>query len=398
MPAETVVDSPVENRELPAATSVETGLTAGDTDADYAALQPGDVIVGENLVADSAADAASIPDTTIAPPPRQIAGSRIIAAPPPQESLFSNWLVWLAAGVLAVAGLFLAFGQKLRERFGSTPVGPSDVEARPQSVHGTPRVAAISVPEPTMSVEEIQPSYDAVDFDLSDDSPTEENLALDADLIDGTGFEESNDVDVNRDFGFASTTSLDMELPDLPEQPEDMPETDIIPPLQRTRDDLIIHSEVLPDDDEYDMSVIVDVTKMPNPEDVTERDLMAVPVDEIGEDPAGDTYTISDQLGIGDEIDGSGEIDLDPMGTELDDEFAATQALSDEIEKAAAELVSGSDDSGATSIEMQLTSLSELDLTSELEAQNDDYDDDMTARIDADDATVEMPKKDKNAG
>jgi hypothetical protein len=46
---------------------------------------------------------------------------------------------------------------------------------------------------------------------------------------------------------------------------------------------------------------------------------------------------------------------------------------------------------------MQLTNLSDLDLTSELEAQNDDYDHDVTARIEADDETVEMPAKDKNA-
>ena len=244
-----------------------------------------------------------------------------------------------------------------------------------------------------MSVEEIQPSYDAVDFDLSDDSPTEENLALDADLIEGTGFEESDDVDVNQDFGFASTTSLDVELSDLPDGLEDAPETDIIPPPERTRDDLVIDSEVLPDDEDYDISVIVDVTKMPNPDDVTERDLMAVPVDEDnGQTPISDTYTIND------EIDANDPVDFDPMGTMIDDELAATQALSEEIEKAAADLASSADSGGETSIEMQLTSLSELDLTSELEAQNDDYDDDITARIEADDETVEMPAKDKNAG
>ena len=301
--------------------------------------------------------------------------------------------MWLAVGLLTVFGAFVAFGQKLRERFGSTPIGAADTPARPLSTHGTPRVAAITVPESTMSVEEIRPSYDAVDFDLSDDSPTEENLALDADLIDGTGFEESDDVDVNQDFGFAATTALDMELPDLPGDPADAPETDIIPPPDRTRDDLVIDSEVLPDDEDYDMSVIVDATKMPNPNDVTERDLMAVPVDEDnGQTPIGNAYTINDA------IDVDNEVDFDPMGTEIDDELAATQALSEEIEKAAADIASRAESGGETSIEMQLTSLSDLDLTSELEAQNDDYDDDVTARFEADDETVEMPAKDKNAG
>jgi hypothetical protein len=150
------------------------------------------------------------------------------------------------------------------------------------------------------------------------------------------------------------------------------------------------------------MSVIVDVTKMPNPNDVTERDLMAVPVDDDnGQNLISDAYTINDEvdimedMGLDDEIEVA--VDDDPMGTRIDDELAATQALSEEIEKAAAELASSSDPSGETSIEMQLTNLSDLDLTSELEAQNDDYDNDVTSRLEANDETVEMPAKDKNA-
>jgi hypothetical protein len=167
-------------------------------------------------------------------------------------------------------------------------------------------------------------------------------------------------------------------------------------------DDMVIDSEVLPDDEDYDMSVIVDVTKMPNPNDVTERDLMAVPVDDDnGQNLISDAYTINDEVDIMEGMDLDDEIeaavDDDPMGTRIDDELAATQALSEEIEKAAAELASNSDPSGETSIEMQLTNLSDLDLTSELEAQNDDYDNDVTARLEADDETVEMPAKDKNA-
>jgi hypothetical protein len=407
-PVETVADSPAPTEADTVAEAVavteempEVSETASqESDAAFADLLPGDVVVDERPVVNESADAAAA--DPVAPPPRQIAGSRIIATPPSQESLFSNWLVWLTAGVLAVIGAWVAFGQRIRERFGSTPIGPGEVTARPQSEHGSLRVAAITVPEPTMSVEEIQPSYDAVDFDLSDDSPTEENLALDADLIDGTGFEDSGDVAVNEDFGFAATTSLDMELSDLPDEPEDTPQTDIIPPPERLSDDMVIDSEVLPDDEDYDMSVIVDVTKMPNPNDVTERDLMAVPVDDDnGQNLISDAYTINDEvhtmedMGLDDEIEVA--VDDDPMGTRIDDELAATQALSEEIEKAAAELASSSDPSGETSIEMQLTNLSDLDLTSELEAQNDDYDNDVTSRLEANDETVEMPAKDKNA-
>jgi hypothetical protein len=397
--AKSEVEASAETGDIP----VEPQSAARDGNAPYANLLPGDVVVDESLVASDAEDTATA-EAVVPPPPRQIAGSRIIATPPGQDSLLSNWLVWLAAGALSLIGAYVAFGERLRERFGSTPVGPIDAPARPQSEHGTPRVAAITVPESTMSVEEIQPAYDAVDFDLSDDSPTEENLALDADLIDGTGFEESGDVAVNEDFGFAATTSVDMELPDLPDEPEETPQTDIIPPPDRTRDDLVIDSEVLPEDEDYDMSVIVDVTKMPNPNDVTERDLMAVPVDDDnGQNLINGAYTINDEvdiiesLDLDDEIEAYDAIDDDPMGTQLDDELAATQALSEEIEKAAADLANNTDSSGETSIEMQLTNLSDLDLTSELEAQNDDYDHDVTARIEADDETVEMPAKDKNA-
>jgi hypothetical protein len=124
-----------------------------------------------------------------------------------------------------------------------------------------------------------------------------------------------------------------------------------------------------------------------------------VPVEQDnGQTPISDTYTINDEINLSDEIDFGDQVDFDPMGTEIDDDLAATQALSEEIEKAAADLADSAGSSGETSIEMQLTSLSELDLTSELEAQNDDYDDDITARIDPDDETVEMPAKDKNAG
>jgi hypothetical protein len=278
-------------------------------------------------------------------------------------------------------------------------------------------------------VQEIQPTYDNVDFDLSDDSPTEENLALDADLIDGTGFDDSDDVDVNDgpEFGFAATMDLDLELPEATPADEPAPETDIIPPPERPEEDLVVNSEVLPeeDEDDYDISMVVDATKMPDPAEVTERDLKAVPIEETGQTLINDDYTIVDEIG------------QDILEQDYQDEFSATQLLNAEIEKAASELadtlgeedptrVAGldeddptevatldedspteiasldeEDDNGSrivgaeddTSIEMQLTNLSELDLTATLEAQNDDGDDlDVTASIEADDKTVEMPR------
>jgi len=256
-----------------------------------------------------------------------------------------------------------------------------------------------------------------VDFDLSDDSPTEENLVLDANLIDGTGFDDSGDADLNQQFGFAATMDLDLELPDTAGIEDESPETDIIPPPERP-EDLVVSSEVLPDDDddEYDISMVVDATKMPDPAEVTERDLKAVPLDDTGQALVNDDYTIVDEIG---------QVILEK---DYEDEMSATQLLNAEIEKAASELAAtiGEDDPTAiagldeedptaiasldeepddnagrivgfeddTSIEMQLTNLSELDLTATLDAQNDEngHDLDVTASIEAEDKTVEMPR------
>jgi len=387
---EPVTDEIVETPVEPAAAPTESEQVSESQPA-YANLLPGDVVVDDNLVADSAANNATSPEPAIASPSaasdRPVRGMQIIAAPERAESSW-NWLIWLAAGAISVFGAFLILGPRLREKFGSTPVGASSPSTRPQSAQGTPRVAPITIDEGTISVEEIKPEYDNVDFDLSDDSPTEENLALDADLFEGTGLEQSADMDVNQDFGFAVTTELDMELPESSARENESPETDIIAPPERTRQEMVVDSEVLPDDSQYEMSVLMDVTKMPNPDDVTERDLKAVAVEDNGQTLIGDAYTINK------------EVDLEVLEKDYEDEYTATLALSKEIEEAAAELAStmdSVDESGdETSVEMQLTDIGDLDVTSSLEAQNDDLgDDDITAQIDADDKTVEMPAKDR---
>ena len=360
------------------------------------------MIVEERATADAAPVAPAAAPARVVNP---AAGTRIVGTPEPAGFSW-NWLIWAAVALISAFGAYLMFWPKLRERFGSRPVG-DDERVPPRAEH----VAPISVPESEMTVQEIKPTYDNVDFDLSDDSPTEENLALDADLVEGTGFDDSDDVDVNRDFGFAATMDLDMELPEFAAAEQDSaPETDIIPPPERP-EDLVVSSEVLPeeDEDEYDISMVVDATKMPDPAEVTERDLRAVPIDDTGQTLINDDYTIVDEIG------------QDILEKDYEDELSATQLLHAEIEQAASELaetigendptevasldedddvddnagrIVGSEDD--TSIEMQLTNLSELDLTATLEAQNDDDSDgddlDVTASIEADDETVEMPR------
>ena len=378
---------------------------AGETDysAAYADLVAGDVVIDEP----AAAEPAVAPARVVKPG----AGTRIVGSPEP-AGLSWDWLTWAAVALISAFGSYLMFWPKLRERFGSKPVG-ADERIPPRAEHAAP----ISVPESEMTVHEIKPTYDNVDFDLSDDSPTEENLVLDADLADGTGFDDSGDADLNQQFGFAATMDLDLELPETSGMEDASPETDIISPPERP-EDLVVSSEVLPEDDEdeYDISMVVDATKMPDPAEVTERDLRAVPLDDTGQTLFNDDYTIVDEIGQG------------ILEKDYEDEMSATQLLNAEIEKAVSELADtiGEDDPTAfasldeedptaiaglddepdddagrivgfeddTSIEMQLTNLSELDLTATLEAQNDDNGDDLdvTATIEAEDKTVEMPR------
>jgi hypothetical protein len=378
----------------------EPATTEADYSSAYADLVAGDVVVDEPAMTDTAPvePAAAAATARVVKPS---AGTRIVGSPEPAGFSW-NWLIWAAVALISAFGSYLMFWPKLRERFGSRPVGEGE-RVPPRTEH----VAPISVPESEMTVQEIKPTYDNVDFDLSDDSPTEENLALDADLVDGTGLDDSEDVDVNRDFGFAATMDLDMELPETPATQDSEPGTDIIPPPERP-EDLVVSSEVLPDeDDEYDISMIVDATKMPDPAEVTERDLMAVPIDDTGQTRINDDYTIVD------------EVAQDILEQDYEDELSATQLLHAEIEKAASELAEtiGEDDPTAvaslddedelddnagrivgseddTSIEMQLTNLSELDLTATLEAQNDDMDDalGLAADVETEDETIELPR------
>ena len=226
------------------------------------------------------------------------------------------------------------------------------------------------------------------------ESLTAENLTLDADLIIGTGLQQGTDVEVAQDFGFAASTALDLELPEeTPNVAEDS-QTDIIPPMFFETGS-ILESEVLASDtddvDEYDMSVIVDATKMPRLDEVTERDLEAIAVDIIDETQDSGSYTLTK------------DVDIEALEQDYEDEFTATQALNIDIEKAAAALVKNMDDgdSGDKS-DMSLASVTALDVPSNLPAKNDDIsdrgdkgsDDAVTVNMTSNDETAEMPARD----
>ena len=140
------------------------------------------------------------------------------------------------------------------------------------------------------------------------------------------------------------------------------------------------------DDADYDLSMIVDVTKQDVVEfDATEKDLQAVQV-ESDSKPASDDHTVNQN------------VEYKVLEQDYEDEFTATQALNLEIEKAAAQL--------ADRMDIDATGEMTAQLPKNAQAQNDDVNDlyvtgsteEITAEIQAtdDDVTVEMPA-DENA-
>ncbi len=347
----------------------DSEVTAGN-------LQPGDIILDAELEGPTTTSSSpNVPSAIITTnrSSNDAAGS-------------SSWLFWLAGSGIAVILGLLMFGRRLRGQSGTSPAAPlADQPPR--------RRFSDTLTTDTENVEAL-----GVDHDISDDSPTEENLLLDADLIIGTGLTQSSDSDISEDFGFAATTELDLELPFEPVA-RVSEETDMLPPLKRDVTS-ILDSEVLPEDedDDYDMSVIVDATKMPQPEDVTERDLRAVEV-AIDDTEVTENYTINK------------EVDFHVLEQDYEDELTATQALNQEIARAAAELTEHLEEDTADSLDDETTALplatvTELDVTAQMPAQNDeisDLDDTgineaVTVNIKGDDQTVEMPVEKGKAG
>lgn len=374
VPADTV---PAETAGVADAAPAEVADPAARPD-----LRPGDVMspagnpsyVGGNGEAAREAPRAETP-ASVRPsrPAPAAAADRAAAAEAPSR----GWLWWLAGAGLAVAAVLLALSSAVRNRFGSTPVAPAEMPQRRRTDSNARQ------PEPVTAA-----AVAAVDMDFGDDSPTGENLALDADLFAGTGLSEGSDADIGQDFGFAKTTALDMELPEeMSSGFYEVPETDIIPPLNIDPDS-ILESEVLPDeDDDYDMSVVIDATQMPQPEDVTERDLEALELDTVEEHQLEKDYTLSQ------------EVDFEILEQDYEDELTATQALNLEIARAAAELAETLDEdlSGDDTSSMSMASVTALDVTAQLPANDDDEASrtgELTASLTAVDKTVELPGAD----
>lgn len=299
-----------------------------------------------------------IPDTQLDAPvvtstSPNVATARVQTAPIEETS--TNWLLWFAGAGAALIAMMLVFGRRVRSRFASSPVGAIAPQERRQTDAGSRMLEEVSEMEVTIST---------VD-ELDDLEETQENLALDADLIIGSGLQDRSEIDVAQDFGFAAATELDLELPEeVSNQQEADAETDVIPPLNIEAHS-ILESEVLPDEtvdmavdaDEYDMSVIVDATKMPPTEDVTMLDLEAIPVEGGDETLVSGDYTVSS------------EVDYTVLEQDYEDDLSATQALNSEIARAAEEIA----ESMGKNNDITMASVAALDITAQLPANNDDF-------------------------
>ena len=364
-PAETPTQASFETAapDAPADTAA-TAAPVADTTTD---LMPGDLVPEAKSPGET--QTVAIPDTELAGPETTASSpnvpTAIISTGARSES--TSLLTWLIGAGLAIIVALLLFGRRARRQFGSTPVGPAAAE---------PVDRREKSPDPAEAFD---------DYDLDDNSPTDENLALDADLVIGLGLEKGVDVDVAQDFGFAATTELDLELPFEPEAPAAEKDTDIIPTMTRNVES-ILESEVLPGDDDYDMSVIMDATKMPRHDDVTERDLQAVEVKPGDETSVTDGFTISN------------EVDYHILEQDYEDELTATQALNQEIERAAAELARDLNESvdDEDTFTLPEASAEDLTATSEMPSRDEERTAEFEASYDPDDTnavTVNMSSK-----
>ncbi len=312
--------------EMPSGTAASTETrTSADAVTETNELRPGDILLGDDSPfvspiesdrTDTRVNAPTIviPDTSI--PVRSTDAQLPSAESRGTVSGSWSWLAWLGgAGVAVFLGLLL-LGRQIRQKFGSTPIGNAPAATSQRSRAEPERRAAVPA---------------AVDFTFDDVASDAPFISLDADLGLGTGLRRSTDIDVAEDFGFSARHDFAQEIDlEFPEAAADEPEqhtTDIIPP-HRIAEPSILESEIPPsdDDDEYDLSMILDATRQPIIDThMTAKDLKAVPVGAVDDDDEAE-YTLDR------------EVDYKILEQDYQEEFTTTQALNEEIARAAMEL------------------------------------------------------------
>lgn len=366
-------------------------------------LRPGDVVIGTDnpfvVPVGSNYGVIDIPDSELQGPQ--------VSQPVPSVAVTSSddggtsgawsWLLWLGGAGVALILALLIFGRQIRERFGSVAIGAAAIpQRRSEDLPGA------------------RPSVADIDFNFDADTLTSKMITLDADLEDGTGLDDSAEMDVAQDFGYSASATdgqIDLEITEHAAKEEEYQPTDIIPP-ERHADSTVLESEILPTDDDdhedkaeqedYDFSMNVDATKhILEDNTATTKDLQAVLVDSDVRD--------ADETS---EYKANKDVDYHILEQDYEDELTATQALNKEIEEAARALAQHMDEAGGDTREMPVSQDPEItaELTANLEtsgvAENEDFTDgsipdlmvdmpisDSDETLDIESVTVEVEKK-----
>lgn len=275
----------------------------------------------------------SIPDTRI----EQQQPIPVAAAE--NENARSSWLVWLGGTGIAIFLALLLFGRRLREKFGGAEMAPDLDETQVNdAVHGTFN------PSPDSGIE-VKEGHDA-DIDHA------ETAALEIDASGDAVFDTGDDIDVALDYSFASSGDHSDEL-DFVVDSDDTQEAELPTRVMPTTAEAASS-----EDDDYDMSMVLDVTKQDfqSPGRLS-ADLQAVEVDAAQKGPAKK----------GGPRDLTTEFDYRILEQDYEDELTATQALSREVEEAARDLQKRLADIEPDS--SQITIAQDLEATAEITAE-----------------------------
>lgn len=335
-------------------------LVAAD---EFSAAQPGDVFAGTESSAEISTPTAAV-EPIVQPTAPAVERAAPVAVAKPQSDASSAtqpWIMWAGGSALALVLVVAFFGRRIRGLFGDDEAErmepPLDSEGESEITQKSHVLSDVDFPLDETSSGEHAMELDAdlgagfglqqqqdpeiafaetteLDLALAASSNADEGMELDADLGAGTGLKEGTDLDVAQDFGFSATddnaTPLDLEIPvEIEVEPELMP-TDIIPP-HLAEEKTILDSEVPPtendDDSQYDLSMIVDATKQRLGDATgTAMDLMAVQLDAGLPNIDDSAYTLSK------------EVDFKILEQDYEEELTQTQAVNEEIARAAVEL------------------------------------------------------------
>jgi len=380
--------APVEELAEPLAATVEEAAeptVATVAEAAIPEMRPGDIIVGTDslfVVPVGADEVVDIPDISIETPRIAQPAPAIVSRGTGDGGISGawSWLLWLGGtGLALMLGLFV-FGRQLRERFGSVAVGTPAVPSQRRGDEPAPR-----------------PAVSEIDYNFDDDTLNTRAIVLDADLEASTGLQDASEMNVTQDYGFSATADndykIDLEITEQASMEEDLQSTDVIPPLEKMRETILVN-EILPSDDDvaevdadedYDMSMTVDATSVVLDENTsTTRDLQAVLVAADDDSDSDDTEQTLIQEG-----------DYHILEQDYQDDLTATQALDIEIEEAARALTGRMDDVDVSGDTAKIPGAPDAENTAELaailpesgSAENEDFDD---AGV-IPDLTAEMP-------